>query len=69
MPQTYRTSDGDMLDEICHRHYGRSSGVVEVVLEANPGLADKGLIFSVGVEILLPELPTTNELQTVKLWD
>lgn len=66
---TYRCSDGDMLDEICYRHYGRSIGAVEEVLEANPGLADKGPVFSVGTEILLPELASSNELQTVKLWD
>lgn len=31
----YITKDGDMLDAICWRHYGRTRGVVEQVLEAN----------------------------------
>ncbi|MDL0037302.1 tail protein X, partial [Enterobacter hormaechei] len=28
---------GDTLDAICVRYYGRTEGVVETVLEANPG--------------------------------
>lgn len=66
---TYRCSDGDMLDDICHRHYGRSSGAVEAVLEANPGLADLGPVYSAGTEIILPDLDLSAEQQTVKLWD
>jgi phage tail protein X len=69
MPIKYRCSDGDMLDEICHRHYGRSAGTVEAVLKANPGLADKGEIYTVGTVILLPELTASTEQKTVKLWD
>jgi len=69
MAQKYRCSDGDMLDEICFRHYGRSSGAVEAVLEANPGLADKGPVLAVGTQILLPDLAESNEAKTVKLWD
>ncbi len=34
----YRTRDGDLLDDICKRCYGRESAVTDV-LEANPGLA------------------------------
>ena len=29
---------GDTLDAMCARYYGRTVGVVETVLEANPGL-------------------------------
>ena len=39
---TYRTSEGDIIDAVCRRHYGREAGAVEAVLEANPGLADLG---------------------------
>ena len=31
---------GDTLDAICARYYGRTEGVVETVLEANPGLLE-----------------------------
>lgn len=37
----YLTKDDDMLDAICAKHYGRTAGAVEAVLEANPGLANK----------------------------
>ncbi len=69
MAQTYRCSDGDMLDAICHRHYGRSTGAVEIVLEANPGLAELGPVFSAGILIRLPELPEAPPIETVRLWD
>lgn len=65
----YRTKDGDMLDWICWRHYGRQAHVVEAVLEANPGLADLGNILPPNYVISLPniELPKSNEM--VRLWD
>lgn len=66
----YRTKDGDAVDAICWRHYGEQSGAVEVVLEANPGLADIGPVLPAGIIIELPELPpAVQELPTVRLWD
>lgn len=65
----YRTKDGDMVDAICHRHYGRTAGVVEAVLEANPGLADEGSVLAAGVAILLPDLPDPEPDEGVSLWD
>ncbi|EES5579807.1 phage tail protein, partial [Escherichia coli] len=35
---------GDTLDAICVRYYGRTEGVVEAVLAANPGLAELGVV-------------------------
>ncbi len=67
--QTYRCQDGDMLDQICHAFYGFASGTVEAVLEANPGLADLGSVYSAGQLILLPPLPLSNNSNTIKLWD
>lgn len=65
----YRTKDGDMVDAICHRHYGRTAGVVEAVLESNPGLADEGPVLAAGVAILLPDLPDPEPDEGVSLWD
>lgn len=67
--QRYRTRDGDMLDEICHRHYGRTSGAVEAVLEANRGLVALGPVYGAGVVIVLPSLPAKPSKKTVRLWD
>ncbi len=66
----YRTRDGDMLDWICWRHYGRQAGAVEAVLEVNPGLSDAGPILPAGLVIALPELPQPGQtVDTVRLWD
>lgn len=50
----YRTVDGDMLDDICHRLLGDAHRVVEV-LELNPGLADRPMPLPSGVVIDLPD--------------
>lgn len=65
----YRTKDGDMVDAICQRHYGRTAGAVESVLEANPGLADLGPVLDAGVVLVLPELPEPEPDEGVSLWD
>ena len=69
MMQIYRTKDGDTLDWICDRNYGRTSGAVEAVLEANGGLAALGPVYSAGVEIILPGLPETQQQDTIRLWN
>lgn len=56
MTDTYRTQAGDQLDEICWLYYGRTQGTVEAVLEANKGLADRGMILPAGVLITLPTI-------------
>lgn len=67
---SYRTRDGDVIDAVCRRYYGRESGAVEAVLEANPGLAELGSVLPAGMLIELPDLPRPLEtIDTVKLWD
>ncbi|MCE4052413.1 tail protein X [Pseudomonas sp. Au-Pse12] len=68
MATTCRTSDGDLLDTLCHQYYGHLNGSVEAVLDANQGLADESQPFRVGVLIVLPELPSVPDV-VVKLWD
>ena len=66
----YRTSDGDVLDRVCWKHYGRAEGAVEAVLEANPHLADLGASYAAGVVLTLPELaPEDAEAVSEGLWD
>lgn len=65
-------SQGDTVDQICHRHYGRTAGITEQVYAANPGLADLGPILPLGTAITLPDLPTQPAETTrklVNLWD
>ena len=65
---TYVTKDGDVLDAICWKYYGSTTGVVEKVLEANRHLAELGSIFAAGVKIILPDLSQEEETESVKLW-
>ncbi len=65
---TYATKDGDVLDAICFKYYGSTSGVVEKVLEENRHLAELGAIFAAGVKIILPDLTQEEETESVKLW-
>ena len=67
---SYRSKDGEILDEIVWRHYcNRVAGALEIVLEANPGLADKGPVLPIGTLVQLPVIETPKEAETVRLWD
>jgi phage tail protein X len=65
------TRQGDTVDALCFRHLGRSQGVVEIVLEQNPGLADHGPILPHGLQVDLPDTTTqpTNTPTLLRLWD
>lgn len=70
MAEQKRTQQNDTVDALCWRHYGRTTGVVEAVLDANPGLADKGPVLPSGLLVTLPELQAAApERQMVNLWD
>lgn len=60
---------GDTLDVICVRYYGRSAGVFETVLAANPGLADAGPLLPHGTIIDLPEVKSAPTAESVNLWE
>ncbi|BFD47065.1 MAG: tail protein X [Wolbachia endosymbiont of Sergentomyia squamirostris] len=62
----YKTKENDMLDLICWKHYGYEA--VEVVLRANPGLAEYELL-PAGLIIKLPVIQKETQKQVVKLWD
>ncbi|HDL8286787.1 TPA: tail protein X [Yersinia enterocolitica] len=62
-------AQGDTLDALCFRHYGRTEDVVERVLAANPGLAELGVILPHGIGIELPTINTAPQRESVNLWD
>ncbi|BAQ75237.1 conserved domain protein [Pseudomonas sp. Os17] len=68
MATTCRTSEGDLLDSLCHQYYGHLNGSVEAVLDANQGLADEPQPFRAGVLIVLPELQVETGA-AVLLWN
>ncbi len=70
MSLTYISRAGDTVDYIAWKYYGATTnGVVEQVLEANPGLADYGAELPGGVFVLLPDIEAPATAQGVKLWD
>lgn len=66
----YRTKDGDVVDDICYRQYGRSDYALQVY-ELNPGLAEYGPRLPAGLIIQLPEIskPEAPELPKISLFD
>lgn len=66
------TQEGDTLDLVCWRHYGRTSNrLVEQVLEANRGLAEYGPQLPMGLTVDLPAPAQAAAARpvTVQLWD
>lgn len=67
-----RTQQDDTLDLLCYRHLGVSTGVVEIALDLNPGLANYGPILPQDLIVELPDPATVtgiNLTETVQLWD
>ena len=65
-----RAQQGDTVDLLCWRHYGRTTGMVEIVLEMNAGLADHGPFLPHGLEVEMPDKPaTTPTAPLLQLWD
>jgi len=70
MPILYICRDGDMVDEICHVHYGTTRGdVVEAVLEANYLLELDLPLLKAGRVIILPDIVAQPVRTVVRLWD
>lgn len=60
---------GDTIDALCARYYGRTEGVVEVVLQANSGLSELGVILPHGTAIDLPDVQSAPVTETINLWE
>lgn len=59
----------DSVDAICWRVYGRTLGVVEAVLAANPNLAQLGPILPIGTKVVLPINVPPPIIATINLWN
>ncbi|SPW71860.1 phage tail protein X [Escherichia coli] len=60
---------GDTLDAICVRYYGRTEGVVGGRARRNPGLAELGVVLPHGTAVELPDVQTAPVAETVNLWE
>lgn len=70
----YVTKLFDRIDKICHNYYGTANnGVVEFVIEKNPGLEEYDIVLPAGVTVELPDLPrshlATPTIRLIQLWD
>ena len=64
---TYTTKDGETLDYICWKYYGRTN-VVEQVLRANRHIALQDAVLTAGIKILLPTIEEPESNKKIKLW-
>jgi phage tail protein X len=55
-----RAQQGDTVDALW-RHYGRTRGVVEAVLEHNAGRAAYGPVLPLGLAIVLPDIASAQQ--------
>lgn len=65
-----RANQGETLDALCQRVLGRTAGVTEVAMAANPGLSDLGPVLPIGTAVNLPDVVQTTQTETalVQLW-
>ncbi|AZN35538.1 tail protein X [Iodobacter ciconiae] len=63
-------SQGDTLDAICFRVYGKTASITEAVLAANHRLAEMGPVLRMGTVINLPDIsPPESQKTIIQLWD
>jgi phage tail protein X len=67
MPQ-YRAKQNEVLDAICYEHYGSETNYTEMVLTANPNLAELGTHLPIGTLINLPDIKLVETSQQIELW-
>lgn len=64
------SKEGDMVDELALRAYGRRDGTTTaLVLAANPALCQYPVRLPAGVRITIPDRPVSMTDRRVKLWD
>ncbi|PBQ26119.1 phage tail protein [Wolbachia pipientis wAus] len=65
----YIARENEMLDYICFKHYGYSSGAVEIVLKENLGLAEHGSFLPAGLKIKLPTIQKPVQKSKLRVWE
>ncbi|MCS4266606.1 tail protein X [Serratia sp. BIGb0163] len=59
----------ETIEMICYRYYGKTAGVTEAVMDANPGIADFGVFLPYGYAVEMPDQVVAPANDTVQLWD
>jgi phage tail protein X len=63
------SSEGDTLDLVCWRHFGKTAAVTEAALALNPHLPPLGEIIPTGSLVVLPGATLAPITKRVQLWD
>lgn len=63
-----QTRQGDTIDKVCHRYFGKTRDITEQVLSMNPSTAEM-VVFSAGISLRLPTTNTRTTSRVVLLWD
>lgn len=63
-----QTRQGDTIDMICQRYFGKTRDITEQVLAMNPS-ASSIVIFKAGDSLKLPITNTRTTSQVISLWD
>lgn len=63
------TRQGDTLDQLVHRHTGRTAGNTEATLAANPAIAALGAILPMGTPVQIVTAPAAARADVINLWD
>ncbi|MDR2738177.1 MAG: tail protein X [Puniceicoccales bacterium] len=68
MSAEYITKNHDDLDLICIHHYGYCLGSMEIVLQANPWLANYTGHLPANLKITLPDIEVKPAKNVVRIW-
>ena len=64
----YTTKDGEVLDYIVWKHYGKTAGILEQVLKINRHLEKYNEVLPIGIAINLPNSAPPANNQKIKMW-
>lgn len=70
MKRTARAHQGETLDALLYRVYGKTAGITEKTLKMNPRLAEMGAVLPEGTSVALPPPPEVSETKKpkIQLW-
>lgn len=70
MKRIARAHQGETLDALLYRVYGKTAAITEQTLQLNPRLAEQGPVLQEGTPVTLPKPPETRETKKprIQLW-
>lgn len=69
MATVVHARQGDTVDLICYRHYGRTADITERAYRENHGLCEHGPVLPMGTAVTLPAIAPQPVRDTLQLWE